>query len=105
MAETIRRARRAKRATRNSGGDVGRRKVQPDLTTYSGRVAAQLRSLREKSGWTVEETIERLERAGLQVARATYFQWEQGRRAIAIENLPALAQVFGKTVRSFLPAE
>jgi transcriptional regulator with XRE-family HTH domain len=61
--------------------------------------------LREEKGWTVEETVQRLRRAGLAVEAITLYQWERGDRAVALEHLPALASIFGKTVRAFLPAE
>lgn len=84
---------------------MGRKRKQVDLKTYSGRVAARLRTLREEKGWTVDETVQRLKRAGLAVEAPTFYQWESGHNAISLEHVPALASIFGKTVRSFLPAE
>jgi transcriptional regulator with XRE-family HTH domain len=84
---------------------MGRKRREADLKTYSGRVAARLRTLREEKGWDVPETIKRLRRAGLEVEAPTYYGWESGKRDIALEHVPALASIFGKTVRAFLPAE
>jgi len=105
MFATKRRVSHARTSKPSSGVDVGRRKREPDLTTYAGRVAARLRSLREEKGWTVEELVKRLQKAGLAVEAPTLYQWENGHRSVALEHVPALAAVFGKTVRAFLPPE
>lgn len=38
--------------------------IEPDLETYSGRVAAALRSLREKKKWSVEDVRAKLAEVG-----------------------------------------
>lgn len=83
-------------------------KAEIDERTYSGRVAARLRELREAKGWTVAEVQERIN-AGLRkdkrVAQSTVHGWDNGSRKIDPDYYPLLAQVFRLTVRAFLPAE
>lgn len=84
---------------------VGRRQREPDLTSYSGRVAARLRSLREERGWSVEELLSRLKQQKVRISLAAIYHYENGRRSIPPNLYPALAAIFGKSVRTFLPPE
>ena len=71
----------------------------PDVSTYSGRFAVRLRSLREKAGLTVEEVAE-----ALGVSCKTVYSWEQGRTEPKIDQLPILSETLGlKTVGSLFP--
>ncbi len=78
----------------------------PDLTTYSGRFAARLRTLREKTGMTGQEMAEAVTASGFDVAWRTYFNWENGRTQPPIDAFPSLAKALGlKTIRALLPEE
>lgn len=79
-----------------------------DTSQYSGRIAARLRELREAKGWTVADLAERLNRSlkpDQRIANSTLHGWDAGDRAINPDYYPALAAVFGMSVRGFLPAE
>lgn len=81
-------------------------KTEIDTSTYSGRVAARLRELREARGWTVAELQERINTRiakARRVAQSTVHGWDNGSRKIDPDFYPVLASVFGKPVRSFLP--
>lgn len=75
---------------------------------YAGRIAARLRSLRESKGWTVAELAERLNRSlkpDDRIANSTLHAWDSGNRNVDPDYYPAIAAVFGLSVRGFLPAE
>lgn len=83
-------------------------KAEIDTSTYSGRVAARLRALRESHGWTVAD-LRRHINARLpkeqQLAVSTAHSWDNGTRTIDPDFYPLLARLFGLTVRKFLPAK
>ncbi len=78
-----------------------------DTSTYSGRIAARLRELREAKGWTVKELTGRINGASppRKIAQSTVHAWDNGGKAINPDFFPAIARAFGKSVRSFIPAE
>ena len=71
----------------------------PDTSTYSGRFAVRLRSLREKAGLTVPQLAELV---GAKMN--TVYSWEQGSRSPNMEDLPIIAEALElKNVRSLIP--
>lgn len=76
-----------------------------DTSTYSGRIAARLRSLREAKGWTVKELTARINKANppRSVAQSTVHAWDSNRHKVDPDYIPAIARVFRLTIRSFLP--
>ena len=78
--------------------DMGRKKREPDLTTYSGRVAHNLRTIRTNRGWTVDELAEKL---GIK-ARALY-AYENGTRSLDPDLYPFVARAFRMKLLDFLP--
>ena len=58
-----------------------------DTSTYTGRFAVRLRSLREKAGLSVEELAEVLE-----VKIDTIYKWEQGATAPNVADFPKIAE-------------
>ncbi len=60
----------------------------------------RVRQLRDAKKWTVEQLA-----AKIGVADQTMYGYESGKRDIAPDLYPALANAFGLTVRGFLPAE
>ena len=80
--------------------NVVNRRKEPDLSTYSGRFAARLRSLRDKTGMSADEFAEM---HGFN--RATYYGWEVGKSAPHYDLLPELAKAFGIPVRTLIPKE
>jgi transcriptional regulator with XRE-family HTH domain len=83
-------------------------KKDVDESTYSGRIAARLRKLRTDKGWTVKDLRERLNRtlpASMRLKPSTLHGWDAGDRKVDPDYYPALAAVFGLSVRAFLPTE
>ncbi len=77
---------------------------QPDQSTYSGRFAARLRSLREKRKLTVQEAAAMVRNAGHELTDRAYYNWESGKYAPPINVLPALSTTLGvKTVGNLFP--
>lgn len=77
---------------------------QIDTSTYSGRFAERLRTLREKAGKTVDQVIAEMEADGYSVARRSFYNWELATNSPPLDAFPALAKSLGlKTVRSLLP--
>lgn len=87
------------------GHAVGRRRTSPDTSTYTGRLAARLRKLREQRGKSVDEMHTSLtsRRIGLDISRKTYYAWEAGSHDIPTHALPALAKALGIGVRELMP--
>lgn len=80
-------------------GTVGRRRVEPDLSTYAGRLAARIRELREAKNLKVHELADKL---GVSAARI--YAYESGEREIPTDLYPPLAKALGcKTVADFFP--
>ena len=69
-----------------------------DTSTYTGRFAARLKMLREKTGMSVDELAEK---SG--ISRTTLFNWESGTNEPLIGQLPELAEALQIKVRTLLP--
>jgi len=69
-----------------------------DTSTYTGRFAVRLRSLREKRGMSVEELAE-----ASGVPDKTLYRWESADSAPDIEKFPQLAEALGIKPRTLLP--
>jgi DNA-binding XRE family transcriptional regulator len=76
---------------------------QPRTATYSQRLAARLRALREESGLTVDELLAKILRAGYKLSRVTLYQWEQATRSVALDAVPAIAKALGIPARDLFP--
>ena len=79
---------------------AARNRKDVDTSTYTGRFAVRLRSLREKRGMSVEELAEA---SGIHVQ--TLYRWEQGDKAPTIEKFPELAAALKITVSGMMPKE
>ena len=95
----------SQKSTTKKPGRMGRRKVTPDLKTFSGRTAARLRELREARGKTVDEMCDALAAVGYPVPVSTYYEYENGRTKVNLDALPYLAEVLGRSPRTVLPEE
>ena len=79
---------------------------QPDQSSYSGRFAARLRSLREKNGLTVDELAAAVSEAGHAVSPRSIYNWEQGTTSPPVNAYPGLAKAFKlKSPRVILPED
>ena len=72
---------------------------EPDTRFYAGRLAARLRMLREKAGYTPQEVAEAV---GVKSLR-TIYDWESGNSQPQITQLPVLAEIYGIKIRTILP--
>ena len=75
-----------------------RARKEVDISTYTGRFAVRLKTLREKAGLSVEELAEK---SG--IPKRTLFNWESGRCCPLIEKFPTIAEILGVEPRSLLP--
>ena len=70
-----------------------------DTSTYTGRFAARLKMLRERTGMSVDELAEK---SG--ISRTTLYNWESGTyKAVIDDPLIAIAKALGIKVRTLLP--
>lgn len=77
-------------------------KKDADTSTYRGRFAARLFSLR--AGRDVDRIIAAIERAGFdKCGKSTYYSWESGRTEPPFEALPALAKALGYDIAELFP--
>ena len=68
-----------------------------DTTTFSGRIAAEVRRRRERKKLTVQEAAARAD-----VPASTWYTWEQGRH-LALDCLPRIAAALGCQERDLVP--
>ena len=77
-----------------------------DETNYSGRFAARLRMLREKTGMTGQEAAEAVKKCGYSASVRSFYSWENGERQPPLDAFPAIAGALGvKRIRDLLPTE
>lgn len=79
---------------------AGRPRGEPDQATFVGRLAAVIRTRRERAKLTPAEVCKRLK-----IGASTYYRWESGERPPRTEDLPALAAALGCTVRQLMPPD
>ena len=91
--------------TKARSKQMGRARKEPDLSTYSSRMAARFRELRVEKYDTLDEFKTVLSQHGLDVPLQTLYKYEQGRTNINPDYYPYIASALGKSVRAFLPAE
>lgn len=71
---------------------MARQQKDPDMETYSGRVSAKIRSMREKAGLTVEDVVKKMQKNGYSVSVPTFYKWESGERKFNLDAIPAFAK-------------
>jgi len=75
-------------------------------STYSGRFAARLRMLREKTGMTGEEFAQAMIDEGYGMATRSYYHWERGYASPPLNAFPVLSKLFKlKSPRTLLPLD
>jgi len=77
---------------------MSRSRKNIDTSTYEGRFAERLRSLRDKAKLSVPELAERTG-----IPRTTLFNWESGLSEPSLKHYPVLAEAFGIKVRTLFP--
>lgn len=80
-----------------------------DESTYAGRFAARLRTLREKKGLTGEQMADAITQAvsetGYRCQARAYYAWESSANEPPFKVLPAIAKALGVSIRSLFPVE
>ena len=71
-----------------------------DTSTYTGRFAVRLKSLREKAGLSVDELAEL---SG--IPRTTLFNWESADRTPINDDLLKVAEALEVNIRTLIPKE
>ena len=79
---------------------MGRLRHEVNTSTYGGRFAVRLKTLREKTGMTVEELAEK---TGVPIA--TLYSWENASRSPVNDDLLNVAKGLKVSVRNLLPKE
>lgn len=84
---------------------MGRRPRSPDPSRYSGQVAERLRRFRSKRDLTQSELSSLIaEQAPHRpISTATISDFECGRHAIGLDDLPVLAKALGVPIHKLLP--
>jgi transcriptional regulator with XRE-family HTH domain len=77
---------------------MSRQRKEVDTSTYEGRFAVRLKTLREKAGLTPEQVAETLETSATSV-----YRWEAGLRQPQIADLPRIADALGVKPRTLIP--
>lgn len=68
-------------------------------------VGANVRRFREAAGWSQAEVSERAAKNGYDLGEMAVWSIEKGRRRVRVEDLFALAEVFGTTAQHLLTLE
>ena len=80
---------------------MARPRKEVDTSTYTGRFAVRLKSLREKAGLSHEEVAEQIG-----VSATTIYHWESGRMVPSVERFPAIAETYNlKRPKDILPSQ
>lgn len=78
------------------------------IDSYSGRISARMRELRERLGYTVAELAERLNKRlpkNRRIANSTLHGWDSGVRKVDPDYYPELAAALQVSVRQLMPDE
>lgn len=93
-------------------------RIEPDLSTYQGRLAQRLHELRKRRFRNVEEFVEELAKHKVKhkrygqskprlqpvlVSARMAYHYEQGTRAWPVEYAPAYAKALGVKIRDLFP--
>ena len=77
----------------------GRVAKEPDVTTFVGRIAAEIRRRRLRKKLNVEQAA-----AAAGVPAQTWYHWEQA-HSLPLASLPAIAAAVGCTPRDLVPVK
>lgn len=69
-----------------------------DTSTYTGRFAERLRTLREKKGLSIKELADKTG-----ISDRTLYSWESAEFSPSIEQLPLIAESLGVKISKLLP--
>lgn len=77
---------------------VGRKRAEPDTSTYEGRLCARLGELVEARGLTPPEFADKID-----TSKSMVYHWLSGRGTPPVEIWPKLAKVLRVSVADLLP--
>lgn len=83
---------------------MGKKRKSVSTATYSGRVALRLVKLRGDADLSVNEVVEKINKAGYEVAMSTYRSWENKGRSVPLDAIPAICKALKVRPRKFVPA-
>ena len=83
---------------------MGRAHKAVDTSTYSGRLAVRIRSLRIEAGLSVEDFAKRITKANYELSVTMAYKWEQNTHTPHSDAYPAIAKVLGVSVHELLPS-
>lgn len=83
--------------------NAARPRKQPDMTRYTGRVAARILKRRAALGMTTDSFRDALGTQGLTVNMNTLYAWDQGRNPIPIDTLPTIARALRCEISELMP--
>jgi len=78
-------------------------KKEVDMTTYSGRIAAKMRIVREKKQLDAAKVAKRMTKFGWPITMAAYRHWENGTRKQNVDAIPYIAKALGVKPHDILP--
>lgn len=90
-------------ATTSKTKTMGRARSEIEPSTYQNRCAIRLRELADRKGWNADDLKDRLVERGHNVSRNAVYSYLRGGRAIPLDLVPAFADMFGISVRTFFP--
>jgi transcriptional regulator with XRE-family HTH domain len=70
------------------------------MSTYTGRFAERLRTLRERAGLSIEEMVDLTG-----IPAQTLYNWERAKNTPPMETYPLLAETLGVKIRTLLPED
>jgi transcriptional regulator with XRE-family HTH domain len=78
-----------------------RKRKEVDTSTYAGRFAVRLKTLREKTKMTAQEAAGRIG-----VSLVTFYDWEGGRKIPNLARFPRISEIYKlRKVKDLLPNE
>jgi len=84
---------------------MGKARKAINVGTYTGRIAARIRELRDKNGVSVVDLYETVKDAPGVRSLEQFKQWERGASPIHVNAIPALAEALGVKISKLLPKE
>lgn len=67
-------------------------RVEPDMSTYSGRVSNKLRLARDAANLSVKQLAKKMKALGFEVASTTLTAWENGQTKPNLDAIPYFAK-------------
>lgn len=76
------------------------REKDPDVSTFSGRLGANLRRIRKEKGWESQQAADLIG-----VSRSALLSWERGERTPSMVNIFDMKRVYGVPLDDIFPED